>query len=197
MILAPPGRPRWTVHVVVLCVGLLWPACSMGQAIPVPAPSPTEPAAMETAKPTVTHAMEKGVTFKVGTALMWAVIGLAGTGSVIDAGVFSIFSTASSYTVYVANDYVWDHLSPPVTAGPGNTSFDTAASAWRNTWKYLTFKPAINVINMSALYLYTGSVGATVAMGGTAFLAVPVIFYANNMAWDWYDFRASAPAPAK
>jgi len=198
MMSATPGRLRLTVHAAVICAGLLWPACGMGQAIPVPALTPTETVTKETAKPTtVTHAMEKGVTFKVGTALMWAAIGLVGTGSVIDAGVFSIFSTASSYTVYVANDYVWDRLSPPVVATPGNASFDTAASAWRNTWKYLTFKPAINIINMTALYLYTGSVGATVAMGGTAFLAVPVVFYANNMAWDWYDFRASSTAPAK
>jgi hypothetical protein len=46
---------------------------------------------------------------------MWAVIGLVGTGSVIDAGVFSVFSTLSSYTVYVANDYFWDHsFRPPL-----------------------------------------------------------------------------------
>jgi hypothetical protein len=189
------GRAGWAVRVSMLVAVLFGPIRVMAQ----PAPPAPEPAAVEVAKPSVTHAMEKGVTFKLGTAAMWAVIGLVGTGSVIDAGVFSVFSTLSSYTVYVANDYFWDHLFPAPAAAV-EKSFDASASAWRNTWKYLTFKPTINLINWTALYLYMGSFAASFPMSLTATLTVPVIFYSNNMIWDWYDFhstQSTALVPAR
>ena len=52
----------------------------------------------------------------------------------------------------------------------------------------------------SLIYAYTGSWTATLMMGSASSLAGPVIFYANNIGWDWYDWyshpsNAAEPTP--
>jgi uncharacterized membrane protein len=178
---------RRPVYVVTLAAGLACPLPVMAQPM---AQSPPAPTVTEPASPSVGHAMSKGITFKIGTALMWLVIGYAGTGSPVDAGVLAIGTTISSYIIYVANDYAWDHLAPVPASGD---SFNAASSAWRTTWKYLTFKPAINIVTWTGVYLYTGSAAQMLAMGTAAVLVVPVVFYANDMTWDWYDWYTGSP----
>ena len=44
--------------------------------------------------------------------------------------------------------------SPPKTAGE---AFDAGADVWRNTAKFLTYKPVVASLKLASLYVYTGS----------------------------------------
>jgi uncharacterized membrane protein len=43
------------------------------------------------------------------------------------------------------------------------------------------------------LYAYTGSLAVTTIFGTASILTNTVVFYANNMAWDLYDWYAGSP----
>jgi len=153
------------------------------------------PAAAPTAS--VSHSAANGITLKIGSALKKILIFSAGTGSVAAGGALTVITTASSYAIYVANEYLWDHYAPPANATAA--SFDASSSFWRNTKKYLTLKPVGMAATWSLIYAYTGSWTTTLTMGSASSLAGPLVFYANNMAWDWYDWysgAAKATAPA-
>lgn len=189
-------RWRQSLFVNVLGAGLLWPVCGIAQTAPSAAPA-SSVTAKPAAKPSLGHAMAKGITLKIATAGVLSVIYLAGTGSVIDAGVLTAISTAGSYAIYVANDYLWDYFSPNTNISANNPSFDTSASLWRNTGKYLTFKPVVASFSWGLVYAYTGSVNLMLTMGSAGTIAIPLIFYANNVGWDWYDWYAAPTSVAR
>ncbi len=161
---------------------VLWPAYSHAQS---PPPS----------QASVTLAMAKGITYKIATAVTWGVVGYAGSGALTGATFLAGATTVASYVVYVGNEYGWDYFMPPPAARVDG-SFDAPASAWRNTWKFITFKPLVTSVNWSIAYLYTGSAAQALAMGTSAAIAITGVFYLNNMAWDWYEWHDST-APAK
>jgi uncharacterized membrane protein len=144
----------------------------------------------------LTHSALKATTFKVGsTATNLAILSYA-AGGFVGGAALSTFMLASSWVIYTANDYVWDSYSPPPTKRTEDQAFDASADVWRNTGKYLTYKPVIASIKLAALYAYTGS-GVIAAVFGTAsILTNTAVFYANNTAWDMYDWYSGAPVVA-
>jgi uncharacterized membrane protein len=175
--------------VVAIC---LWATPGAAQTSPAApdTPATTPPKAVEAS---VSHAVAKGLTYKAGSALKKLAIYSIGTGSVAAGGALAAITTVTSYAIYVANDYLWDTYSPNTNISANNDSFDTTESFWRNTTKYLTLKPIGMAATWTIVYLYTGSWTATVAMSTLSSLTGPIVFYANNVAWDWYDWYTSPP----
>ena len=175
---------------------LLAPSFALAQTTGPIIQPPVEAAAPQAVKPSIMHAFAKAMTLKVGATALAGSIFYAGTGSLVDTGALLVLGNIGATGIFMANDYLWDHLSPNTNVSANNQSFDAMGSAWRNTQKYLTFKPAMAIWAWGSTYLYTGSVAATVTMGSAAFFAFPAVFYANNMAWDWYDWHATSGAAA-
>lgn len=174
---------------------LLWPLAAAAQ----PTPVATQPDATAQAAPaSLGHTALKGVTLKLANAVTSMSIFYTGTGSMFASSALSMLIAATSYSVYVANDYLWDRFSPNTNVAANNQSFQTTTSLGRNTLKFLTFKPAVVTADWTAIYLYTGSWASTLAMGSVWSLLTPVVFYTNNTAWDWYDWwSTSADRPQK
>ncbi len=144
----------------------------------------------------LTHSAMKATTFKAGsTAVNLAILSYA-TGGVTGGVVLSGFMLASSWLWYTANDYLWDTYDPPPEKQSGAQEFDASADAWRNTKKYLTFKPVIGSVKLLSLYVYTGSAAVAGVFGTAAIASNTVVFFVNNMAWDWYDWYSREPATA-
>ena len=180
----------------VMALGwLLWPLSATAQ----PASVAIQPVATVQAAPSsLGHAAVKGVTLKLANAVTSVGIFYTGTGSMFASSALSMLIAATSYSVYVTNDYLWDRFSPNTNVAANNQSFQTTTSLGRNTLKFLTFKPAVVTADWTAIYLYTGSWASTLAMGSAWSLLTPVVFYANNTGWDWYDWwSTSAGQPQK
>jgi uncharacterized membrane protein len=144
---------------------------------------------------TLGHAAAKGVTLKVINGMVALTVFGTGTGSLVAGGVLAAAVAASSFTVFVANDYIWDRFFPNTNLAANNQSFSPVWSVGRNTAKFLTFKPAVVAVDWSVIYLYTGSLASTLTMGPAFSILSPLTFYANNVAWDWYDWW-NTPATA-
>ncbi len=170
-------------------MGRALPAMVVALAVqsPVVCLAQTAPAPAEPASPSLGHAAVKGLTQKALTTTASAIIFYAGTGSLAMTGWLAGVTAVTSYGVYVANDYLWDRFSP-LQPSPDGKGFDAQASVWRNTEKYLTFKPAVVATAWGIVYAFTGSWTSTVTLGGLQSLSLPVTFYLNNVGWDWYDW---------
>ena len=181
--------PRRARLPAALLLALAWPVSSLAQT------ATGSPAPVLEASHTIGHAVAKGLTLKVinGTVAL-AVFG-AGTGSLVAGGVLAAAVGASSFAVFVANDYIWDRFFPNTNVAANNQSFDTLWSVGRNTAKYLTFKPTVVAVDWSVIYLYTGSWASTLTMGPAYSILSPMTFYANNILWDWYDWANTPPTP--
>ena len=174
-----------------LAVSLLWP-------LPVWAQSPAgseagHPKAAATAPASVQHVLAKTVTINAAAGAVFMTIFGVGTGSLPAATVLTAGSLAASTVIYPVNEYVWDYLSPNTNLSANNRTFDKSASLWRTTYKYVSFKVSVLTSEFAWVYLYTGSVAATLTMGTASSLALPAVFYLNNTAWDWYDWSTAAP----
>ncbi len=175
----------------VLAASLCCPALALAQASPAPV-------APQAAEASVGHAAAKGLTLKVGNAAFSLAVFYLGTASLAASGILAVATNVVSYGVYVGNEYIWDSHAPNTNISANGGSFDTGASFWRNSGKYLTFKPASMLGKFAVTYLYTGSLGASVAMVSVIGLYAPVNFYLNNVLWDWYDWHANdAPSPSE
>lgn len=183
----------------MLALLLVMPAIAIAQTAPAaggPQAEPITAASERAASASLAHAAAKGVTLKIGTGLAAMAVFYAGTGSVAASSVLSTIIIGTSYTVFVANDYIWDHYFPNTNVAANNQSFSTLSSLGRNTLKFLTFKPSVLLADWTAIYLYTGSWVATFAMGSAWSLVTPLVFYGNNVGWDWYDWW-STTGPSK
>ncbi len=144
----------------------------------------------------LTHSALKATTFKVGsTATNLAILSYA-AGGIVGGAALTTFMLGASLVLYTANDYAWDSYAPPPTKQTEQQAFDATADVWRNTGKFVTYKPMIASIKLAALYAYTGSAGVTAVFGTASIFTNTVVFYANNMAWDFYDWYAAPPALA-
>lgn len=146
-----------------------------------------------TAPASAQHVLAKTVTINAAAGAVFMTIFGIGTGSLPAATVLTAGSLLASTIIYPVNEYVWDSLSPNTNLSANNKDFDTSASLWRTTYKYLSFKASVLTSKFAWVYLYTGSIAATATMGTASSLALPAIFYLNNTAWDWYDWRTAAP----
>jgi uncharacterized membrane protein len=177
-------KSRLTARASALSAALLCPIAATAQTVPS--------TAEQAVRPSVGHAMMKGITLKAATTGVAAAIYYVGTGSLLDMGTLTALSTAGTYAIYVANEYLWDAFSPDTGVSGNRQTFDAPASLWRNTWKYLTFKPTVAAFNWGLVYAYTGSVSAMITLGSAGTIAIPLVYYANNVAWDWYDWHTAA-----
>ncbi len=154
-----------------------------------PQPAPAESASLG-------RSAMKATTFKAGsTAVNLAILSYA-TGGVAGGALLATFQLAASWVMYTATDYLWDKYDPPPPREAGQ-AFDTSADLWRNTKKYMTYKPAVAMVKLVTLYAYTGSATITAVFGGATIVANGLVFYANNVAWDlydWYYVPAARPA---
>ena len=155
---------------------------------------PDDPPA--TAKATLAHSSMKTATYEVANTIDNFFFLTAGAGDLWGGTLLTAFNTMQSFTVYTVNDYFWEKYNPrPVNL---DGSFDAGQSAWRTTLKYTTGKPIVASIKIAALYAYTGSVATAFAFGGAATAGASVIFFVNNLAWDYYDSLVAGPAgPSK
>jgi len=142
------------------------------------------------------HSALKATTFKVGSTVTNLAVLSYAAGGFVGGAALATFMLASSWVIYTANDYLWDTYSPPPTKRTEDQSFDTTADVWRNTGKFLTYKPVIASIKLAALYAYTSSAAVAVVFGTASILTNTGVFYVNNLAWDWYDWYAATPAEA-
>src|SRR5579883_1802977 len=167
-----------------------------------PVPSPLRAAITpETAPPqeaesaSVAHSAMKATTFKAATTAVNLAILSYATGSVVGGGFLAAFQLGASWIMYTTTDYLWDKYDPvpPKQAGQ---EFDATADLWRNTKKYMTYKPVIASVKLLTLYAYTGSAAIAGVFGGATIVANAAVFYANNMAWDFYDWYTAPTRPA-
>ena len=167
---------------------MFWSGCGMAQTAP-PAAAPATDAPPKAVAASVSHSAAKGITLKLATLTAGAVIYTFGTGSLAAGSLLSAINAAGSYVIYVTNEYMWDTYSPNTNVSANNEKFQTTSSLSRNTWKYLTFKPAVTVLNVSTIYWFTDTLAATATTSTAAIVALPIMFYLNNTLWDWYDWH--------
>jgi uncharacterized membrane protein len=181
--------------IVVASFALAMPARGQSVQQALVAPLQTEPlAAAPNNAASLEHSALKATTFKAGTtAVNFAILSYA-TGTVVGGVALSAFILGTSWVLYTANDYLWDTYSPPPVKQAEAEVFDATADAWRNTWKYLTYKPVIGSIKLASIYVYTGSAAIAGVFGTATIVTNTAVFYANNMAWDFYDWYSAAPA---
>jgi uncharacterized membrane protein len=131
------------------------------------------------------HSGLRTVTYEFGNTLNNFVFLSAGVGGVAGGALLTVFNTLQSWTVYTTNDYFWEKFYPRQASS--TDSFDPRQSFWRTTLKYMTGKPIVASIKIAAIYVYTGSAAVALAYGTAATMGASVVFFANNVAWDFYD----------
>ena len=141
----------------------------------------------------LTHSAMKATTFKVGSTITNIAVLSYATGDFVAGTGLAAFMLGASWLTYTANDYLWDSYSPPPVKETKDQTFDATADVWRNTGKYFTYKPVIASVKLTTLYLYTGSAAIAGVFGTATVLINTGVFYANNMAWDWYDWYSRTP----
>jgi uncharacterized membrane protein len=155
---------------------------------------PTAAAAVPTEKASLAESAARATTFKVGSTIVDVVMLSYATSNIFAGTALSAFMLGSSWLLFTTNDYLWNKYDPPPVRVDGE-AFDLKAAAWRNTLKYLTFKPVIASIKLISLYLYTGSPAITGVFGLGSIVVNSGVFYANNMAWDMYDWYSTREVP--
>jgi len=176
---------------VAACLLAPLPAWSQAAAVP----TDTQPRVERTEHPSVSHVLAKTVTQTAGDVAVFMTVFSVGTGSLAAASVLTAGTMVIGTVVYPTNEYLWAYFSPNTNLSTNNKTFDTSASLWRTTYKYLSFKTAVLTSKFAWLYLYTGSVVSTATMGTASSLALPAVFFLNSTAWDWYDWHAAPSAP--
>lgn len=175
-------KVSWLISAsVILWAAPVWSA-------PPDAPAATAPAPAAS----LAHSGVKQLTYEVGNTInnfvfLTAASGLAG------GALLTTFNTMQSWTVYTVNDYVWESLYPREASKDG--SFDVKQSFWHTTLKYMTGKPVVAGVKIAAISLYTGSMVTGLLYGTAATAGASVVFFANNLAWDFYD-QLTTPQPA-
>jgi len=186
------GLPRfWAAF--LLAGSLLAPAAPAWSAPPAD-PAPAQGSA-PAPKVSLAHSGVKQITYEIGNTLNNFAILTFGVGDLGGGLLLTVFNTMQSWTVYTTNDYIWEKLYPWQPSKDGTGSFDVQQSFWRTTMKYMTGKPVVAGIKIAAIYVYTGSVATAFVFGTAATAGASVVFFINNLSWDFYDHMA-APVTA-
>ncbi len=185
-------RPAILAAIMAVCLSI---SPVVAQTVPVQgAPSSSSPAQIAPAQDaSLTRSAMRATTFKVGTTITNFGILTYAAGGLVGGVALTAFVTASSWLLYTANDYVWDRYSPPPAKQTADQAFDANADVWRTTKKFLTYKPIIGTLKILSIYAYTGSRSVALIYGTATIMTNTVVFYANNLAWDYYDWHASRP----
>jgi len=179
------SRLRRRLVACVLAASLLAPVAPAWSAAP-PDPAPAQ-ACTSPAKASLAHSGVKQVTYEIGNTLNNFGFLTIGVGTLSSGVALTAFNTLQSWTVYTTNDYLWEKYDPWKTRNEDAVSFDVRRSFWRTTLKYMTGKPVVASIKIAALYVVTGSAVTAFAYGIAATAGASVIFFMNNLAWDYYD----------
>lgn len=184
------------VLAVFLAFWLVLSPAAAQTALP-PGAAPGAPGATQASGASLSHSAMKAITYKVATTTVNLTVYSVAAGSVVAGTALTAFGAAASLLVYMTNDYVWASHPPP--AKPDDSrAFDMKDEFWLTTEKFLTYKAAtlwIKAIKAASLYAYTGSPAATLAAVSAATTLNAGVFYANNLAWDYFD-SVAAPLPA-
>ena len=178
----------------LLYAALLCAAPAQAQTAPVPADGATAPAAAEAS---LSHSALKGVTLKMTQGLYsFGVFTVAvGVGTTLGAAM-AVADGLGGYVVYVSNEYLWDTFHPNTNLRANNESFGPLKSLSRTTLKYITYKPAVTAWHWGLIYAVTGSVQTMVLAGSLLWFTLPLIYYVNDTAWNFYDWRFAVGMPA-
>ena len=161
----------------------------------VPSAGTVPPVAAPLGDASLSHSALKATTFKIGSTVTNVTLLSYAAGGLVGGVALSTFMLAASWTIYTANDYLWDTFSPPPVKQRADEAFDTSSDVWRNTWKFVTYKPVVASLKLASLYVYTSSATIAVVFGTASVLTNTAVFYVNNVAWDAYDWY-SMPLPA-
>jgi uncharacterized membrane protein len=138
----------------------------------------------------LSRSAERATTFKIAVLLADAGVLSLAAGGVAGGASLTAFNLVTNWGIYTVNDYLWDSYWPAPPPGQDKT-FDTEASVKRTSWKFLTYKPMVMAVKFGSIYAYTRSVRTTLVFGTASSLMNAGLFYANNMAWDAYDWYAA------
>ena len=138
-----PGPLSLLAFAVILVVSFASPARSAGPE-GAAAKAPGSDASL-------THAAAKATTFKIGAFVVNMVVFSAGTGSVVGGTLLTVFNVSKSWGLFTANDYLWDRYFPTDANKDSSKNFDAKASFWRNTGKFLTYKPVDTAIKFASI----------------------------------------------
>ncbi len=182
---------------LIFCGTLLCAAPSRAQPAPIPVDGAAAPMVAEAS---LGHAALKGITLKITQGLYsFGVFTMAaGMGATIGAAM-AVADGVGAYGVYIGNEYLWDTFRPNTNLRSNNEEFGVLRSLSRTTLKYITYKPAVTAWHWGIIYTVTGSMQTTVVAGSMLWFALPLMYYVNNTAWDFYDWRfatGTAAAPA-
>ena len=72
----------------------------------------------------------------------------------------------------------------------GGMSTGGSANGWPVNMAQQTSRGSLKILS---IYAYTGSRSVALIYGTATIMTNTVVFYANNLAWDYYDWRASRP----
>jgi len=189
---------RATLLCLILCETLLCAAPSRAQTAaqvtPVPADGATAPQVVEAS---LGQAALKGVTLKLTQGLYsFGVFTVAaGMGTTIGAAM-AVADGIGAFGIYVGNEYLWDTFRPNTNLRVNNEEFGFLSSLSRTTLKYITYKPAVTAWHWGIIYTVTGSMQATVVAGSVLWFTLPLMYYVNNTAWDFYDWGVATGTPA-
>ncbi len=191
-----------TVLAVFMAMWLfLGPAAAQTAPVDDGAPGQTgSPAATEASGASLSHSALKAITYKAATTTVNLTIFSVAAGSLVAGTALTAFGAAASLALYTGNDYLWTSYLPAAPKPDESEGFDVTDSLWRTTGKFLTYKAAtlwIKAIKAASLYAYTGSGAATLAAVSVATALNAGVFYANNLAWDYFDSFAAPPPAAQ
>ena len=136
-------------------------------------------------------------TYQIATVVTSMAVYSLGTGSLVGGGVLTAFNAAKSWLLADANNYAWDSLLPARPAVEEPDQGPAEESLWRKAGKYLTFKPVDTALKFGSLYLYTGSLSQSFALGSATSLTSTVVYVVNRLAWGVYSWTDPTPEPVR
>jgi hypothetical protein len=183
-----------TLRRLILCGMLLGAAPTLAQTPPAAADAATAP---KVAEASIGHAAVKGVTLKLTQGLYSFGVFTVGVGMGATIGAaMALADGLGGYGIYVGNEYLWDTLHPNTNLRANSESFGFFSSLSRTTLKYITYKPTVTAWHWGIIYAVTGSVQTMVVAGSVLWFTLPLMYYVNDTAWNFYDWRFAAGTPA-
>jgi uncharacterized membrane protein len=156
------------------------------------------PAAAQPGGSSLSHSALKAITYKIGTTAANITILSAAAGSLLAGTALTALVTTASLVVYAVNDHLWESYVPPPVKQDDIHQFDMTDEFWRTSEKFMTYKATtiwIKAVKLASVYGYTGSTTTTLAAITASTVVNAGIFYANNFAWDYYDWCMTPTLP--
>ena len=178
---------------LIVCGTLLCAEPSLAQTAPVPPANATAPVVAEAS---LGHAALKGITLKITQGLYSFGVFTVGVGVGAPLGAaMAVADGVGAYVFYIGNEYMWDTFHPNTNLRANNEAFGPLSSLSRTTLKYITYKPAVSAWHWGLIYAVTGSLQSMVLAGSVLWFTLPLMYYVNDTAWNFYDWRFATGTP--